>query len=155
VVRQERTKVAKVWGKQYQRKEGSWWARLRFPDPVTGRTRYISRKAKNKRDAADLVDALKRKHAVSDGRALLHERKTFGDLLAFFEARYVKEAIYAGDRKIGGYRSVHSVRYRVGILRTYFGARLLTSVTYESLRTFREDRLTTPTYRGTPGRSRV
>jgi hypothetical protein len=86
-----------------------------YIDPVTGKRRDLQRRAESKADARDLVHELLNEIDSTDGRTLAHERKTFVHLAALDAAR------------------------------AYFGHRMLRSITYADLASFRASRLKTPT----------
>jgi integrase len=131
-----------------QRKDGSWWARVRFIDPVTGKTRDLQRRAKNKAEARDLRDKLAAELTASEGRTLLHDRSTFNDLAEYYEENYLQEPTYVEGRKVAGLRSARTQRLHLADLRDYFGGRRLRSLSFGDLRTFRAKRLATPTRSG-------
>ena len=70
----------------------SWWARVTYIDPVTGKRRDLQRRADSKADARDRVHDLIKEIDTTDGRTLAHERKTFLDLASYYEKHYLKPA---------------------------------------------------------------
>jgi len=84
----------------------SWWARVTYIDPVTGKRRDLQRRADNKADAKDRVHELIKEIDTTDGRTLAHERKTFSHLADYYEKHYLKPAEYVEGRKISGLRSL-------------------------------------------------
>ena len=88
----------------------SWWARVTYIDPKTGKRHDLQRRGQNKAHARDLLQALLREIDATDGQGPLSERKTFGELCDYFEKHYVKAAEYVDGRKIAGVRSVKTAK---------------------------------------------
>jgi hypothetical protein len=123
----------------------SWWARVTYIDPVSGKRRDLQRRADSKADAWDLVHSLVREIDTTDGRTLAHERKTFAQLAGYYEKHYLKTAEYIEGRKVSGLRSLRGLSAQLDAARSYFGHRTLRSITYAELASFRSERLNTPT----------
>lgn len=135
-------------GSVVHRKDGTWWARITFTDPVTGQRHDFTRRAKNRADAKDKQHALVREVEQSEGRTVLNERKTFAELADFFESAFLIPAKYVDGRKVEGLRSVRTLLLHLRCLREHFGKTRLRAFTYESLRVFRAKRLATETRSG-------
>ena len=131
-------------GSVRKRKDGSWWARVTYVDPVTRLRRERRRKVKTKAEGQIVVEELLREIDETDARSLNHLQSTFADLADHYGATYLREAEYVDDRKVGGYRSVADLTRRLNVLRRHFGHRPLRTITYGDLRSFRSDRLRTP-----------
>ncbi len=127
----------------------SYWARVIFTDPETGKVRDLSRRAETKTAASDLKDALIADIKKTAGRSVGSEHMTFGELCDYFERHYVKPAEYVGDRKVAGMRSLSSAKAQLAALRAHFGNHRLRSLTYGKLRDFRSLRLKEKTRAGT------
>ncbi len=123
----------------------SWWARVTYTDPVTGKRRDLQRRADGKADARDLVHGLVNEIDTADGRTLAHERKTFAHLTDYYDKHYLKPAEYVEGRKVSGLRSLKGLNGQLNAARAYFGLRTLRSITYADLVSFRSLRLKTPT----------
>ncbi|HYX29339.1 MAG TPA: tyrosine-type recombinase/integrase [Pyrinomonadaceae bacterium] len=123
----------------------SWWARVNYVDPVTGKRRDLQRRAKSKSDAQDLRDELVNDITKTHARSVRGERMTFGDLCDYFQEHYLKPAQYVDGRKVGGVRSLMTPLGQLKVLRGYFGERRLRSISHGDVRTFRAVRLKTPT----------
>ncbi len=119
----------------------SWWARVTYIDPVSGKRRDLQRRADSKADAWDLVHSLVSEIDTTDGRTLAHERKTFVHLASYYEKHYLKPAAYIDGRKISGLRSLRGLTAQLDAARVYFGHRPLRSITYADLASFRSERL--------------
>ena len=123
----------------------SWWARVTYIDPVTGKRRDLQRRADRKADARDRVHELVKEIDTTEGRTLAHERKTFIDLASYYEKHYLKPAEYIEGRKVAGLRSLEGLSGQLNAARDYFGRRSLRTITYADLADFRSQRLKTPT----------
>jgi len=123
----------------------SWWARVTYIDPVTGKRRDLQRRADSKADARDRVHDLIKEIDTTDGRTLAHERKTFLDLANYYEKHYLKPAEYIEGRKVAGLRSLEGLSGQLNAARDFFGRRPLRTITYADLADFRSQRLKTPT----------
>ena len=123
----------------------SWWARVTYIDPVTGKRRDLQRRANSKADARDRVHELVKEIDTTEGRTLAHERKTFIDLASYYEKHYLKPAEYIEGRKVAGLRSLEGLSGQLNAARDYFGRRSLRTITYADLADFRSQRLKTPT----------
>jgi integrase len=130
--------------KRTKGKKVSWWARVIYVDPDTGKTRDLQRRAESKAKAGDLRDELLKDIKATSGRSVGSEDMTFGDLCRYFEEHYVKEAEYVNGRKVAGLRSLASVKGHLNTLRDQFGRRKLRSLTYGNIRQFRAERLKQP-----------
>lgn len=123
----------------------SWWARVTYIDPVTGKRRDLQRRADSKADARDRVHELVKEIDSTDGRTLVHERKTLMHLADYYERHYLRPAEYIEGRKVIGLRSLRGLKAHLDAARSYFGHRTLRSITYADLASFRAERLKTPT----------
>jgi integrase len=125
--------------------KSSWWARITYIDPVSGKRRDLQRRAESKAHARDLVHSLVNEIDTTEGRSLAHERKTFAELADYYEKHYLKPAEYVEGRKVAGLRSLTSPKGQLQTARGYFGRRPLRSITYADIADFRSERLKTPT----------
>jgi len=69
--------------KRKPRRKGSkatWWARVTYVDPKTGKRNDLQRRGQNKAHARDLLQALLRDIDATDGQAPHNERMAFADL---------------------------------------------------------------------------
>jgi len=119
----------------------TWWARVIFVDPKTGKQHDLQRRATSKAHAADLRDSLLRDVDNTDGQAVKTDRMTFNDLCDYFEQHYVKAAEYVEGRKVSGVRSLGTAKGQLKALREQFGNRRLRSITHGDVRHFRSVRL--------------
>lgn len=81
-------------------KAKTWWARFIYVDEA-GVRHDLQRKAQSKADARDKADDLAAQYGKSGEGTFKGERMTFGDLVAYCEKHYYKQAAYKDDRKIG------------------------------------------------------
>jgi integrase len=127
------------------KREITWWARVTYTDPVTGKRSDRQRRAENRAHAKELMQELVSEYDATGGRALEHARKTFVELAVHYEGRYLKPAEYVDGRKVGGLRSLPTVEGQLKVLKSHFGLRPLRSITHGDLRDFRAARLKAPT----------
>ena len=130
-------------GTTSKRKDGSWWARLIYFDDH-GKHHDLRRRAENKTEANDLREDLLEQYDRGGSRLFAAENKTFADLCDYFEEHYLIEPVYHEGRKIAGFRSFTSQKWRLATLKEHFGPKRLRSLTHEDLRAFRVNRLQTP-----------
>ncbi|MDQ3919584.1 MAG: site-specific integrase [Acidobacteriota bacterium] len=123
----------------------SWWARLTYIDPVTNKRRDLQRKAEGRAHARELVQQLLTECDAADGRTLVHDRKKFADLAAYFKAHFLKEAQYVDGRKVSGRRSLRGTAGQLEAMLAFFGSRPLRSISYADLAAFKAERLQAPT----------
>lgn len=126
------------------REETIYFARVRYTDNL-GKKREKKRRAETYNDAITVRRQLQ--DEIRDESAEIEEQqkpKTFDELADYFEAEFVKEAVYVGDQKVGGMREeLETVRRQVKLFRETFAGRLLKNITYEDLRRYKEKRLAT------------
>jgi len=127
----------------------TWWARVRYVDPESGKPKDLQRRATSRSDAVGKRDKLIREVTETAGRSVGSERMSFADLCTYYERHYVKEAEYVGDQKVSGLRSWYTVKKQLEMLKDYFGCKALRLITYGNLRQFRSDRFKAKTKAGT------
>lgn len=132
-------------GYVYQTKSGAWYARFTYTDNG-GKRRNVNRRAKNKTHGEEILKELIREFDKGGGGQLEAAKIDFNDLCDFYEKHYVSEAKYVNNRKVSGLRSVASVRGYIKVFREHFGRKKLSTITYEHLRTYRNERLGTSTH---------
>jgi hypothetical protein len=84
----------------------TWWARVTYTDPVTGKRHDRQRRAESKSHAKDLVQDLIAEVDKTGGRSLAKEHMTFFDLATYNEKEYLKPAEYVDGRKVAVVRSI-------------------------------------------------
>jgi len=72
--------------------KATWWARVTYIDPKTGKRHDLQRRGDSKSHARDLLQALLREIDATEGQGPLNERKTLAELCDYFEKHYVKPA---------------------------------------------------------------
>jgi integrase len=117
-----------------------WYARIGYTKN-NGRRSSIKRKVESKSEGRRVLRQLLATFEEGGSKAVQAEKLTFGNLCDYYAEHYMIAAQYSNGRKIAGLRSVTSVRGYVKVLREHFGRRLLKSMTYEDLRTYRAKRL--------------
>lgn len=131
----------------FQRKDGSWWARVTYTDS-SGKRREAVRRADNKSDAKDKRDELRRLYKDHGERILMNAHMVFNELADYYEKNYVLPAEYVDGRKVRGRRSLRGMNAHLTALREHFGKRKLREIRYGDLERFRAKRLATPTKHG-------
>jgi integrase len=121
--------------------QATWWARVTYIDPKSGKRHDLQRRGQNKAHARDLLQALLREIDATEGQGPLNERKTFAELCDYFEKHYLKAAEYVDGRKVAGVRSLGTAKGQLNVLRDYFGSCRLRSITHGDVRQFRAARL--------------
>jgi integrase len=133
--------------KRTKGKKTTWWARITYTDDH-GKRRDLQRRAENMAHAKEIQERLVSEHDTGGARVFETENKTFAQLCAYYEERYLIEAVYQGERKVAGLRDAQKQRYLLVPLKRYFGQKRLRSLTYDDLRAFRLLRLKSPTRDG-------
>jgi integrase len=130
------------------KKTGNWIARIGYKN-TNGKRTAVQRKADNKTDAKKLLKQLLENLDKGGRDTLKAEKLTVNDLCDYYETHYAKEPQYINGRKVAGLRSFVGVKGYIKIFRESFGGLKLQSLTYDDLRTFRAERLFTPTHQST------
>jgi hypothetical protein len=96
-----RERVGSIVSRKSRRAKGkvTWWARVTYTDPVTGKRHDRQRRAESKSHAKDLVQDLIAEVDKTGGRSLAKEHMTFFDLATYYEKEYLKPAEYVDGRK--------------------------------------------------------
>ncbi len=127
------------------RQETVFYARVRYTD-LEGRNREKKRRANNYNDALILRRQLQ--DEIKDELNEIEQAekpKTFNEVLDFFEAEFVKEAIYRNGQKVEGLKeNLANVRYQIKLFRASFGTKLITRINYDDIRRFKNERLAKP-----------
>lgn len=131
----------------FQRKDGTWWARLVYTDSQGKRRERVCR-AMNKSDARDKREELVRLYKDHGVRILENSHLNFSDLADYFKKNYVIPAEYVDGRKVRGRRSLRGMDAHLAALREHFGKLKLREITYGNIERFRDKKLKTPTKRG-------
>lgn len=136
-------------GSVLKRKDGSIWARITYFDTVAQKRKDKLRRAENRSHAKELIKEMHREFDDHGAEAFDVKKVTFADLAKHYEEHYLVAAEY--DKKTGtktaGLRSLAAPKGFLKTLSAHFGKRLLRSITYGDIRTFRNNRLKTPTLR--------
>lgn len=121
-----------------------WFARTSYRDE-TGKYHNVKKVAKSRSHAKEVLKQLLRELDDHGGKSVASARMTFGELADYYDKTYLIEAQYVGDRKVAGLRSCYDGKFRLEILRGYFGIRRLREITHSDLEKFRIARLGTKT----------
>jgi hypothetical protein len=124
---------------------GNWYARIGYTKN-NGKRSSIKRKVTSRAHGKQVLKELVATFQSGGRKALDAEKLTFIDLSVYYSEHYLVEAQYASGRKVGGLRSLSTVKGYVNVFREHFGNQVLKSITYDDLRTFRTTRLKTDTH---------
>jgi integrase len=130
-------------GYTFQR-NGQWFGRVTYTDQ-SGKRRNLQRKARNITEAKELVKDLIRQIDSGGEKVIESERMLVSELLDYFKKNYLIQAVYVGDRKVAGRRSLEGTSAQIEAIRQFFGRMRLKDVRYGHLETFRRERFSTPT----------
>jgi integrase len=131
----------------FQRKDGSWWARIVYFDSQ-GKRREAVRRAANKSDARVKRDELKRLYQDHGAQTLMSAKMTFDELADYFEKSYLIPAQYIDGRKVAGRRSLKAAKTFLGSLKKHFGVKRLQSIRFADVERYKALRLAAPTRTG-------
>ena len=134
-------------GYVFKDKYNRWFARTSYRDE-TGKYHNVKKVAKSRSDAKEVLKQLLRELDDHGGKSVESARMTFGELADYYEKAYLIEPQYVGDRKVAGLRSCYDAKFRLEILREYFGKRKLREITHADIDKFRLVRLGKPTKHG-------
>lgn len=127
------------------KKTGLWYARITFTNQQ-GRKRNIKRRVKDERHGEKALNKLVRTYEDDGAKVFDVEKLNFNHLCDYYEQHYAVEPQYANGRKVAGLRSVVQVKGYVKVFRDHFAKRLVKSITYDDLRSFRATRLRSSTH---------
>src|SRR5215216_374281 len=139
--------MAKEKGYVFKDKFNRWFARTSYRDE-TGKYHNVKKVAKSRSHAKEVLKQLLRELDDHGGKSIEASRMTFNELADYYQKTYLIEAQYVGDRKVAGLRSCYDAKYRLDILRVYFGIRRLREITHSDLEKFRIARLGVETKHG-------
>src|SRR5947209_1702 len=129
------------------KRKGKLYARVRFTDE-NGRQRDLWRAAEDQKHARHLIRQLLKEIENSTPKQLDALNMTFAELADYFIKNYIHAAVYIGDRKVSGVRSLVTARCSIKPLIARFGSRKLRSITFGDIRSYKQERLKTPTRHG-------
>lgn len=133
-------------GSWFQRKDGSWWARVTYTDE-TGKRRERVKKAESKSHAKRLAGDLVTEVESHGGKLPEGSRMTFGELADYYEKTYLIPPVYKEGRKVAGMRSHYNLKSQLKAPKEYFGKKKISQITYEDLLRYRNMRLASKTYK--------
>jgi integrase len=131
-------------GYTYQDCNGRWYARLTFTNEQ-GKRRDIKRRAESEKAAKKTLTELLREVEDVGLKILDASTLTFAQLSDFFQEHYLKPAEYVGEVKVSGVRSIVPALAALKALRAHFNNRLVRSITYSEIRSYKALRLKTLT----------
>ena len=105
------------------KRDGSWWARVKFTDPETGKKREFRRNrfddgrpVRTRSDALDLRDELLKTITDREVTKTNRSRATFADLAKWYIENHAVPPVYKEKRKVSGMRSFQTTRGHVEVL---------------------------------------
>lgn len=110
-----------------------------------GERHDVVRVAESRTDAREKIKEILSDLEERGGKTIKASRLTFADLAAHFEEHYLKPAEYVDGRKVDGVRSLVPAQVAVKALKRHFGKRLLQSLSYGDIRSYKAKRLKEPT----------
>lgn len=129
-------------------KRGGYTVRVTYHDE-NGKRRDIRRNAGTKSEANRLLDQLKRDLKDGGAKSIDADRLTFQKLADIYTEERLVEPVYRGGDKVAGLRSWQDQRRRLKGLCEHFGKRLIKSITFADLESYKTKRLHQPTHKGT------
>jgi integrase len=132
-------------GYVFQNKQGAWYARTTITD-ATGKRRNIKRRAKDKRDAKEILKRILHQLEAEGSQFADTSSLTFNDLADFYAVNFCKPAEYVDGKKIAGLRDVQRAQSVLVRFRAYFGRRLLKEIRYSEIRSYYSTRLKEETH---------
>lgn len=133
----------------FQDKTGAWYARTTITD-AAGKRRNVKRRAKDKRDAKEILKRILRELDAEGSQSVDHSKLTFNDLVDHYARHYCQPAAYADGKKISGLRDVARARSVLPRFRAFFGARRLREIKYADLRAYYARRMREHTHYDRP-----
>jgi len=124
-----------------RKKRGTWWARINYKDPLTGKRRDVERKARTKTEAADIRDQMMAELRATNGASVTVGNLTFKDLADLYRKTYLIPPRYIDDQKVDGLRGYKTLRSQLKPLEAHFGIKRVKEISYLDLREFRLKRL--------------
>jgi integrase len=128
---------------QIVEKRGKIYARTTYVG-LDGKRHAIWRAGKNKTEAKQNLQKVLDKLRDDEG-AITHAKKTFAELAAWYEDRYLIPPVYRDGRIIRGKRSYSSEKYLLKGIVAHLGGYKLRSITHGELEKYKDARLHAPT----------
>lgn len=127
-------------------RRGSWYARLNYVDPETGKRRDIQKACESKASALEQRNAWIAEFRESGPASIEDGRRTFAEFAEWFAEHYLVQATYTADgQKEHGLRSLRSAKLNFRIVTDHFGPKRIRDIRHSDLQQFRLQRLQTPT----------
>lgn len=131
------------------KKTGLYFYRIQVPSPETGKYLNFRRTGFPNVTAAKEARRSKLDEIEDYGEKIIQsDRMKFVDLADLYRKRKLVPAVYDGEQKVFGLRSVENYKHRLKPLLEYFGHRLLKSITHADVEDFKQARFLTPKAKG-------
>lgn len=137
----------KIFKRKTGKSKGKWVIRIEYFDEIYGNNKFMERHAEKRSDAVIECDKLINDIKKSHGQIQTGERMTFENLANFCEKNFYQTAVIVEGRKVAGVRSVNSAKAQLGVLKRFFGKRLIKEITTEGLTAYKLWRLKTDSER--------
>lgn len=125
---------------------GKWFARITFTDSFTGKRKNIKRVVKTEAGAKQLLKEILKKLESEGEKVFEVEKMTFNNLADYYEKIYCQPAEIVNGSKVSGLRSYKDSLSAVKRFRAFFGNKLLRSINYGDLVSYRRTRMKLPTH---------
>lgn len=122
----------------------AWFARIEYVNESGKRLRVERKPEFNTKTSAREMARKMLSKVDGDGSAFDSFTMTFAQLADYYRQTYLVGPEYRDGRKIAGLRSSYDLEKRLKVLRDYFGARKLRSITHGDLQHYKAHRLKTP-----------
>ena len=118
----------------------SYWARVRYVDPATGKRKEATRHAPTLAAVSETRRELLKEIKKEIAAPAKDRKELFDEFADWFEENYVTEAEFRNGLKVSGRRSLGTTKAQLQALKNYFGKRRLESITHDSLQQFAKAR---------------
>ena len=119
------------------------WARVTYSDNF-GRRRVIQRRVATKTEGKLLLKKLLNEVEERGAQIIEGDRLTFAKLAQAYEKKRLFEPTITPSGKTIGLKSYYTLKRRLKTLTTYFGNRLVKTVSHNDIEEFKRERLATP-----------
>lgn len=122
----------------------AWQVRVTYIDQVTRKRRDIRKRFATKNEAHK---ELQKYLDDVEANGSVREERTFHDLARYYREHRLMPPVFSHGKKIAGMRSWATERGLLDAAETYFGHRLLKTITFADLRSYRLYRVKSPVVR--------
>jgi hypothetical protein len=124
------------------KRNGKFYVRVSWTDPETGKRRELMRAANDRKHARQLQRELcQGLTEIREHPILKTDPINFTELAERYSSAKIIEAVYVGDRKVAGMRSLEGPKRIIGYLTATFGRAKISDITYNKVDEYRRKRL--------------